>query len=170
MKRMHRFAAVLLVLGLGACAPDDEEMADAEGAAEQVDMPAASAAPADLQARSDAYLAAWNAEDPDALAAFFAENATAADNDTLTFTGRQEIRDGWVAEALPVLSNLQISDETWEAMGSDWVNRGRYTYTLNVPDQPEMQASGTYEAVWTRGADGNWVIRSSTTRDDAPPM
>lgn len=159
--------AVALLVFLAACAPDDaEDTADVAPAAEAAPAPAAP--PAELTAAEAASLQAWNQDDPAALAMYFTENATAVENDTMRFNGRAEIQANWLANALPVLSNLQTQEVRWEPVGQDFRSAGRYTVTVTTPEGTS-QGSGTYESMWTRDADGQWRVSSMTVRDDPAP-
>jgi hypothetical protein len=70
-----------------ACAPDAD---DAAPAAEPAGAPAAdlTTMPQELADRTEQYTAAWNSNDPAAVAAFFTDNATARVGDD-AFTGGQ---------------------------------------------------------------------------------
>jgi ketosteroid isomerase-like protein len=169
MKR-HRLApAVVLLWTLAtACAPaDDVEIDDAVPEAAEM-RPPASAVPAELETTGERFTEAWNGEDAEALAAFFTENARVIDDDTATFTGRMEIQERWLRPALPVVSNLQDSDQTWEPVGDDFRSAGRFSYTATTPDG-DVVVTGRYENLWTREADGQWRISSMRSTADPQP-
>lgn len=175
MQRLRRRTLVLAAtisagLAFAACAVDDDD-ADGMPADTMADtmaaMPAAGTAPADLQARDDAFVAAWNGSDPAALDGFFTDDAVVVD-DTMTYTGRQQIREQWLASNVAVVSNLQVHDVRWEPSGSDYRATGHYTMRVTLPDTA-MDVSGRFEDTWTRGADGQWRVRSMNITTDPPP-
>lgn len=162
MTCMRRFTpAALLLATLTACAPaDDAEPADAPAAAEQAEP----TPPAELEARGEAFTAAWNQDDPAVIAEFFTEDAMVA-ADTATFNGRQEILEGWLQPGITAVSTLRVQDQQWEAVGGDYRSTGRFTYDYTSPDG-DGSMTGTYETIWTRDADGQWRVSRMTSRPD----
>jgi uncharacterized protein (TIGR02246 family) len=152
--------ALLLPFGV-ACEPPAEEP-DALPAEEA----APEAAPAELQMATDRYIDAWNGDDPEAVAAFFTEDATAVVDDE-TFQGRAGILEGWLPN-VPAVSNLVVTDEMMERIGDDWQGTGTYAGTIAPPDEEAMETTGRYTVVWTLGPDGQWRIRSSEVHADEP--
>lgn len=160
-RTLTAFAAFLLLFT--ACAPADRDEA------EPVDEPTADAPPPELTAATDRYLAAWNGDDPAAVAAFYTENATVTAGDT-TYQGRSEIEEDWVGTNQPVVSNLHETESSFDPLNGDWHHHGRYTLTITVPDQEAFEAPGSFSHEWTQDADGEWRIRSSDIRPDQPPQ
>jgi uncharacterized protein (TIGR02246 family) len=150
-----------------ACAPAAEDTAPA---AEPAAAPAADLAtmPQELAGRVEQYTAAWNGNDPAAVAAFFTDDATARVGDD-TFTGRQEIQGGWL-QNVPNINNLQIHETRTEQRGQDFYSEGTYTHDAFQTDAGPSGTSGRYAATWTQDADGQWRIRSSEVMPDAPPQ
>jgi uncharacterized protein (TIGR02246 family) len=150
-----------------ACAPGAEDTAPA---AEPAEAPAADLAtmPQELAGRSEQYTAAWNGNDPAAVAAFFTADATARVGDD-TFTGRQEIQGGWL-QNVPAVNNLQIQETRTEQRGQDYYSEGTYTHDPFQTDEGPSGTSGRYTVTWTQDADGQWRIRSSEVMPDAPPQ
>jgi ketosteroid isomerase-like protein len=171
MTRARRFTpAALLLLTLTACAPaEDAELADAPAAGAEQAAPAPQTGPevpAELQARGEAFTAAWNQDDPAVIAEFFTENA-AVTADTATFNGRQEVLEGWLEPGIAAESTLAVQDQQWEAIGQDFRATGRFTYSYTSPEG-DGSVTGTYETTWTRDADGQWrVSRMTSTADPA---
>lgn len=164
--RLLPFACLVLVPLAIACErePDVEPM--------PADMPPATmedaAPPAELTTATDQYIAAWNNDDPAAVAPFFVDDATVTVNDD-TFQGRDEVIAGWLEPSVGAVSNLQITEEIIERHGDDYRSAGTYTATIDPPDEDAFQASGRYTVTWTRGDDGQWRILTTEVHDDAPP-
>lgn len=141
-----------LALAAGACTSDSRER----------DMSAAAtadstAAVAEIQRQTERVIAAWNGDDPTAVAALYAADAVVTADST--YTGREEIRDRWAAPALPALSDLVISDTRITGSGAEFVGTGRYTYMLTSAGSAPMQVNGTFRTSWKREL-GTWVIAS----------
>jgi uncharacterized protein (TIGR02246 family) len=151
----------LLLPFVVACEPPAEEP-DVFPAEE----PAPEAAPAELQMAIDRYIDAWNTDDPEAVAPFFTENATAVVDDE-TFQGRAGILEGWLPN-VPAVSNLVVTEEITERIGDDWRGAGTYAATIAPPGEEAMETTGRYTVVWTLGADGQWRIRSTEVHADEP--
>jgi ketosteroid isomerase-like protein len=165
MKRNHLIPAAVMLLSLvTACAPaDDVETEDTTPQATELAPPAA-AVPAELEAAGDRFTAAWNGEDAAAVAAFFTDNASVT-VDTSAYNGRMEIQERWVQPGLPMISDLEIQDQTWEPVGEDFRSEGRFTHAASTPDG-DISVTGQYENVWTRAADGQWRISSMRVTSD----
>jgi uncharacterized protein (TIGR02246 family) len=128
--------------------------------------PAAMAPPAELESATDRYVAAWNGDDPAAVAPFFTEDATAM-VDGETYQGRTGIEEGWLPN-VPLISDLEVTETTTEPMDGDWYSEGTYTATVSEPDTEPMAVTGRYTVVWTLDADGQWRIRSTEVVGDEP--
>lgn len=165
-KRVAPVVALLLTLA-AACAPADDAAIE-EMPAPELEAPAPPAPPAELEAASEAFTAAWNQDDAAVLAGIFTEGATVVADDTATFNGRQDIQENWIAPGLGMVSDLEIQDEVWTADGQDYRASGRYSYTATTPDG-DVSVTGRYENVWTRDTDGQWRVSSMRTTNDPPP-
>jgi ketosteroid isomerase-like protein len=170
--RSLALTCLLLVPLAQACTADEPGETELPPPALEEPAPAAAPAattaeaPAELRGTWDRYLAAWNAEDPAALGAFFTEDATVQSGDS-TYTGRTAIQDRWLARNLPVLSNLQPTPERFQQTGTDLVEEGRYTFLASPPQGAPETVTGRYTTTWTRAPDGTWKVRSVTIREDA---
>jgi ketosteroid isomerase-like protein len=160
----------LLVPFIAACGTDEPDDADIMPAAEESAVDAADTdLPAELTSANEAYAAAWNGEDADAVAAHFTEDAVVVEGDS-TYTGRAEIRDRWIGINLPAINSLSMSNETFDWVGEDVLASGDYTLMVTMPDATEpTEMGGTYSDTWTRGADGTWMISNTEIRPDADP-
>lgn len=137
-----------------------------EPAADEPDVePAAMEAPsAELEAASERSVAAWNGDDPAAVAAFFTTDAVAMVDDT-TYQGRAEIEAGWL-QGVPLVSDLELTETSMEQVGDDWRSEGTYSGTVSEPDADPVVNTGTYITTWTLDADGEWRIRSIDVQAD----
>lgn len=158
-------ACALLIPFAVACEPaaDDPDL-DRVPAAEPA--PTADAPPAGIEAARDRYIAAWNGDDPAAVAQLYTQNATAVVGDT-TYQGRAEIQEAWL-QGVPTVSNLRVTETSARQVGNDWQSEGTYSLTASPPDEDPMEQTGRYSITWTRDADGQWRVRSSEVQLDEP--
>ena len=156
------FAAAALLFALAACSERPD--AAASGAIDAA--PPAEEAPAELVAASDAIVRAWNGESAEALAAFYAADAVVVVDDS-TYEGRDGIRDRWMANALPVLSDLQLSGRTFSGSGDTRTETGRYTHALTMPDSAAITVTGSYDVTWLRQGD-QWLVLREKIEQDTP--
>jgi uncharacterized protein (TIGR02246 family) len=154
-------ACALLAPFAVGCEPPAEEpdVFPAEEPAPPVEAP-----PAGLESATDAYIAAWNGDNPEAVAPFFTEDAVVTVNED-SFQGRTEIAEGWLP-VVPGIANLEITETSTERIGDDWYSEGTYTATITEPDQEPVETSGHYTVTWTRDADGQWRIRATEVHED----
>lgn len=153
---------------LAACGGDEPEDLDVPPVTEApIEADAGmTAAPTEIASQSEAYAAAWNAEDPATVAAFFTENATATAGDS-TYTGRDEIQQGWIAPALGGISGMTATETSYERQGDQIIETGRFSYTATAEDGSTQQATGTFTHTWVQDADGTWRIASVDVQSDA---
>jgi uncharacterized protein (TIGR02246 family) len=157
-----------LLLPLGACAPDTEVEETPAPAVEEMAAPG-EAPPADLVQATEAYTAAWNADDLAALSAFFTDDAT-ANVAGQTYTGRQELETSWLAPRQAITTDLVVTQTNVERRGEDWHVAGTFRQMVTEPGAEPVPGSGRYSVTWTRAADGQWRIRSSEVMRDAQPQ
>jgi len=155
---------LLLPLAVG-CGGDAETAMPAE---ERAEAPAAAAAamPPQVTARIDGYVAAWNGDDPAAVAAFFMADATARVNDD-THAGRQAILREWLP-LVPRVDDLRLREIRTEQRGQDHYAEGTYTHAPLRLEDGLTVTSGRYAVTWTQDADGQWRIRASELIRDEP--
>lgn len=163
MPRITPFVRVTCALALaaGACTSDSGQR-DTSAAA-RADSVAAERA--EVEQQTERVIAAWNGDDPAAVAALYAVDAVVSADST--YTGRDEIRDRWAAPALPALSDLVISETSLTESGEGFVGTGRYTYMLTMADAAPVQVNGTFRTTWKR-ENGAWVIASEHLTVDGP--
>jgi uncharacterized protein (TIGR02246 family) len=154
--------SLILPLAIG-CARDAD---DTTPAAEPADAQAADAMamPQELATRIDQYVAAWNGNDPAAVAMFFTDDATARVGDE-TYNGLQEIQSGWL-NAVPNINNLESHPTRTEQRGQDYYFEGTYTHDPFQNEAGQIGTSGRATSTWTQGADGQWRIRAVEVTPD----
>jgi uncharacterized protein (TIGR02246 family) len=159
--------SLIIPLAVG-CAPDDGY--DAVPAEETAEAPAAdpTAVSQEIARRVDQWVAAWNGNDPAAVAEFFTADATARVGDD-TYNGRQEILSGWL-QNVPNINNLQTRETRTEQRGQDYFVERTYTHAPFQTEEGPSGTSGRSTTTWTQGADGQWRIRSAEVMPDAPPQ
>jgi uncharacterized protein (TIGR02246 family) len=129
-----------------------ETPADASAVAGMTSAPPAEIAPVHAQ-----FGAAWNGKDPQAVAAFFAEDAVVTNEEGQTLNGREDIQQSWLDSAVPTMSQLEATPESFEMMGDRITETGRYSF-LSTTAEETGTLSGRYEQVWQRQPDGEWKI------------
>lgn len=116
-----------------------------------------SAVPAEIAPVRAQYLAAWNGKDPQAVAAFFAEDAVVTNAKGETLNGRENIQQSWLDSAVPTVSQLEATPESFEMMGDRITATGRFSFESTAEGETGT-LSGRYEQVWQRQPDGEWKI------------
>jgi len=117
-----------------------------------------------LEARSDAWEAALNAKDVDALVNLYTEDARLLPPDGEMTSGKDGIRAvfggmidaGIGGETTPV--ETTVSGDVGYIVG---------TFTLVAGD--ELLGTGKYIETWRRGADGQWLIANDIYNNDPSP-
>jgi uncharacterized protein (TIGR02246 family) len=167
--RIPLFTCCLLVPLVMACGRDADDTVPAPGtdpaAAPEAPATGQATAPPELASRVEQYTAAWNGNDPAAVAAFFTDDATVRVGDD-TFNGRQEIQSTWL-QNVPGITNLQIIETRSEQIGQDFRSEGTYTHAPFQSPDGTTSTGGRYTVTWTQAADGQWRIRSTEVMSDA---
>ncbi len=144
---MQRTAKLALFLALGmlvtACAPTEQA----------VD-------PNDIRERYDAYNAAFSAADPEAVVAFYADNAIRVDSDGSVMDGIAAIRE----EVSTFFGDNDYQLD--EATAPDIQASGDLAVTLSVFREhwtpkaggETSRQVGQWLCVWQRQSDGSWMI------------
>lgn len=131
-----------LVLGLAFLAP-------VPGSAED-DLHAA------IQAREDAWSAAYNAHSKEGLAAFYEEDAVLIPPGSPPVRGPAAIAEA-LAGLFPVITDLKLVADEVRPLGPDHaVEIGHSEYTAVAEDGSTSPAEDDYQVVWHKGADGVW--------------
>jgi uncharacterized protein (TIGR02246 family) len=159
--------ALLLPLAV-ACERTADDADTAVVPADTVAPATADAAPPEIADASERYVAAWRGDDAAAVASFFADDATATVGDT-TYRGRADIEEWWIQPNVAAITDLQASSSRTQRSGDDWRDEGTYSLTVTPPVGEVISEEGRYTTVWTRGATGEWQIRSSDVQANETP-
>lgn len=111
---------------------------------------------ASIQKAKRAWVAAFKAQDWDALVDQYAEDAIALPPDDLAISGRDAIREYFNDDA-------QTSDEVFETVEIGGVEsvayaRGNFSFTITSEGSEPVAVSGKYIEIWEKQEDGNWLI------------
>lgn len=113
--------------------------------------------PAELAAARTRYVAAWQAHDLGAIAAFFTGDARVVFPDR-TLEGRDRIEREWIAEDVGKVSELVMTPQHTDRIGDEFTETG--TVTLRFAGASGTRDErGTYEHVWARQPDGSWRLK-----------
>ena len=139
---MHVLRLAVLALGLVACAPPAVDTA----ADEQI-----------LREKLQAWYAAANAHDLEALVTHYDDRAVLMAANRPTATGTDAIREYFLAEWESAV--VQVSGEVDEAhvSGDFAMLRGSWTATITPSDgSPSFDDAGSFVEVYRRQEDGSW--------------
>jgi uncharacterized protein (TIGR02246 family) len=106
-----------------------------------------------LQSTWSGLMAAWNGEDPGAVAAYYAEDAVVTTPEG-EIRGRAAIRDQWIAPNLQQTSAVNVTPSRFEVRANDMTEEGSYTITI----VDGTSQSGAYSHHWIRLPDGSWKV------------
>ncbi len=143
----NRFAILCLLLSVSACA---ERTATSD--------------PAEITARSDAWEAALNAGDIDALAELYTVDARIMPPDGEMAIGRDAARAAFGAM---IDAGLGGTTEIVEARVAGDI--GYIVGTYEISAGGENAATGKYTETWRRDSDGAWRIANDIWNDDPAP-
>lgn len=105
-----------------------------------------------------AYVTAWRAGDGEAVARFYAEDATYIGTAGDVVTGRALIAQGLRRE-VPAFRDFTIAPvESRTAKNMAW-ERGSYTATVTIPGRPPQPVTGPYVLIFERKGTSPWRIR-----------
>jgi len=107
-----------------------------------------------------AFIAAWSGDDPDAVAAFFAENAVVIVQGGRIFRGHNEILDGYIRPLVRRISEVRPIVAEVTAGDGVVVFAGQYSARFTPPGEV---LSAMFSNTWERQSDGSWKIRTSAT-------
>jgi uncharacterized protein (TIGR02246 family) len=119
--------------------------------------------PSELTARSDAWEAALNAPDIDALAELYTADARLMPPDGAMAEGRDAAR---AAFGSMIDAGLAGKTDILEARISGDIGYIVGTYAISAGD--ETVDTGKYTEIWRRGTDGLWRIASDIWNSDGP--
>ena len=107
-----------------------------------------------------AFIAAWSGDDPDAVAAFYAENAVVIVQEGRIFRGPGEILNGFIRPLVSRISEVRPTVAEIAAGDGLVVFAGQHSARFTPPG---VVRSGMFSNAWERQADGSWKIRTSAT-------
>ena len=120
--------------------------------------------PSEIEARSEAWEAALNAKDIDALVSTYAEDVRVMAPNEKSATGREAARAAFGAMIDAGLSGTLTSVEA-SASGDIAYNVGVYELMAGG----EVVDTGKYMETWRRGDDGEWYMTNDIWNSDMPP-
>jgi len=109
-----------------------------------------------IQAREDAWSAAYNANDKEALGAFYEEDGILIPPGSPPVNGRTAIAEA-LSALFPLLKDMKLVVDEVRPLGPDHaVEIGHSEYTAIAEDGSRSPGADNYEVVWHRGDDGVW--------------
>lgn len=109
-----------------------------------------------IQQREDAWAAAYNAGDAEALGNIYVEDAVLVPPGSDPIWGNQNIADV-LSGYFGVLVDLELVTDNVRPMGADYaVEVGHSTYVLVGEDGTRTPGRDNYVNVWHKGEDGVW--------------
>lgn len=144
----YRIALICLALVFSACAE-----------------PPATSDPGEITARSDAWEAALNAPDIDALVELYTVDTRVMPPDGVMAAGRDAARAAFGAM---IDAGLGATTEIVEAQVSGDIGYIVGTYQITAGD--DVAATGKYTEIWRRDSDGKWRIANDIWNNDPAPQ
>ena len=117
---------------------------------------------AELNPRGGAALVkAWHGDDPEAVAAFYTEDAVFIDERGTVYRGRAEILKGFLRQWVPAIRTITPTIEHVSGGMEQMTLVGAYTARVTTQDGSSYDARGAFSNTWMRQSDGSWKIRAS---------
>ena len=154
-------AGLVLTAALSACAP----------AAPPPPPDTTAEDTAAINALRDAWVAAFNAADAEALANMYTEDAIDMGSNEPSLTGRAAIRDSFVAQFGMGKGTATVTSEELQLAG-DWAyDRGMFTLTMTpaAGGDPMTLANDRYLVILRKQADGTWKLARLINNSPTPP-
>ena len=154
-----RLATVAALVSLAACAP----------AAPPPPPDTTAEDTAAINALRDAWVAAYNAGDADAVANLYAENAVDLPMNEPTVTGRAGIRASVAARMAMGKGTATVTSEELRLMGTAATDRGTFSVSIVPAAGGEaMTQGGRYLVVLQKQADGSWKLVAGMDNSPTP--
>ena len=127
-----------------------------------------------IAALRDAYVAAFNAEDPDKTAALFTTDALYMADKAQQVIGRDKIRDRYREIMAGMDCDVQLKAEETVVNGDWGFERGQTWLHIMAKDPkstlPMIMDQGKYLVVFRKQADGSWLLsRTMSNSNIGPP-
>ncbi|MEJ2338160.1 MAG: nuclear transport factor 2 family protein [Gemmatimonadales bacterium] len=150
--------AIIAGLMLAACQPRDTETATES----EYGMP-------DFAAMNEAYDAATNAGDAEAMGMLYAVDAVSMPPNAASLVGRAAIVADAAADFEIMTANLSSNTEGHYLMGDMAVDWGTYLFTGTFEDSDvTVTEEGKYVAIWKAQPDGSWQIVRDIWNSNTP--
>lgn len=122
-----------------------------------------------IEAKLDAFEAAFNRGDAAAVAGFYTEDAVLLPPDAERVEGRQAVAAYWREGIDGGLTDLDL--KAFEVMEAGALAYEIGAFSLNSPGEGEQPVSltGKYIVIWQRGADGEWRLHRDIWNFDPVP-
>ncbi|MCK5489823.1 MAG: SgcJ/EcaC family oxidoreductase [Gemmatimonadetes bacterium] len=154
---MRKFLSVALLGLVGACQPGPASLSEADVAA--------------IRALGDVYAQAVIAADADAVAESYAVDATEMPPNEPSVSGREAIREKYVAGFSYGISSVEFTMTSQEIYGTGDLayDRGTWTWSGVLPGMAEPVAdTGKYLSIARRQGDGAWLYTDVIWNSDTP--
>lgn len=113
--------------------------------------------PINVDSLNAVFLTGWNLKDSAAIMHTLAPDAVVM-NDSLIHTGTEAIAKNWVSGGVKVLSNIKTTSSIKGTSDNLAYDGGTYSLDLTIPNGPVLKERGNYSLVWTKQADGQWLL------------
>ena len=104
------------------------------------------------------FVEAYNSQNADAIAAFYADNATYIGTGGDVVQGKEKIRMGLKGE-VSYFKNFVATPAEFGGDKNLAYERGTYSATLAIPNQPAQIVGGKYLLIFRRQKDKTWKIQ-----------
>ena len=123
---------------------------------------------ASLAEQRRAFTAAYASSEAEAVAGFYAPNATYIGTGGDVVSGRDRLLIGLRRE-VPLFRDFRVEPAEFETGRRLAWERGTYRATLVVSGRPPQAVSGPYLIVYERDGSGQWLIRTHMSGRHRPP-
>jgi len=129
------------------------------------DKKSASSARASLDSFRTKFIEAYNSQNADRVAEFYAEDATYIGTGGDVVQGRRNIHLGLKGE-VAYFKNFVVTPGEFGSDKNLAYERGAYSATLAIPNQPEQTVNGKYLLIFRRQKDKTWKIQMQMVSRD----
>lgn len=117
---------------------------------------------AELNPRGGAAIVqAWHGEDPEAVAAFYTDDAVLVVDAETVYRGKAAILEGFLRPLVPSIRRITPTIEHVVGGPEAMTLIGTYMAEVSPPTGLAYEAQGTFGNTWVRQPDGAWKIRAS---------